>query len=219
MPKTSPPIPWRGPIEVQSDLVTPLPSSGAGRGEKGVRPGKGGQEARAALRVTQPRIQTLGRFKFSPQALCFTPTFFFLAGGGEGVVRESGMEASAARTRGDPLAKAGGSQRSPQNSSLDPGCTATFLPRLGLETETFQGVEGGAGRHHSLWLQRAARRDFRCSFQGGQASRRKPWSLVGPGCWGPWPSQQEAKACAGGRSLRGTSGAPWGPLSLPIWTL
>lgn len=102
MAEMSPPIPRRGPIEVQSDLVTPLPSSGAGRGEKGVRPGKGGLEARAALRVTQPRIQTLGRFKFSPQALCFTlpPFFFFWAGGGEGAVRESGMEALSSQDQG-----------------------------------------------------------------------------------------------------------------------
>ena len=42
-----------------------------------MRPGKRGQEARAALRVTQPRIQTLGRFKFSPQALFYTAFFFF----------------------------------------------------------------------------------------------------------------------------------------------
>lgn len=76
MPKMSPPI-LRGPIEVQEDCVTPLSSPGIGVGEKGVRPGKGGQEARGASRVTQPQIQTLGRFKFSPQALCFTLTFFW----------------------------------------------------------------------------------------------------------------------------------------------
>ena len=45
-----------------------------------MRPGKRGQEARAALRVTQPRIQTLGRFKFSPQALFYTAFFFFFFG-------------------------------------------------------------------------------------------------------------------------------------------
>lgn len=101
MPEMSPPIPRRGPIEVQSDLAIPLPSCGAGRGEKGVRPGKGGREARAALRVTQPRIQTLGRFKFSPQALCFTlPFFFFWAGGGEGAVREMGTEALSSQDQG-----------------------------------------------------------------------------------------------------------------------
>ena len=77
MPRMSPPISQRGPIEAQSDLVTPLPSSGVGREEKGLRPGEGRQEARAALRVTQPGIQTLGRFKFSPQALWFTLTFFW----------------------------------------------------------------------------------------------------------------------------------------------
>ena len=77
MPKMSPPIPQRGPIEAQSDLVTPLPSSRVGsRGKRG-EAWEGGREARAALRVTQPRIQTLGWFKFSPQALCFTLTIFW----------------------------------------------------------------------------------------------------------------------------------------------
>lgn len=49
--------------------------------------------------MTQPRIQTLGWFKFSPQGLCFTLTFF-LAGGGEGVVRELGREALRSQDQG-----------------------------------------------------------------------------------------------------------------------
>ena len=66
-----------------------------------MRPGKRGQEARVALRVTQPRIQTLGRFKFSPQALFYTAFFFFfLAGGGEGAVRELGTEALSSQDQG-----------------------------------------------------------------------------------------------------------------------
>ena len=113
MAEMSPPIPRRGPIEVQSDLVTPLPSSGAGRGEKGVRPGKGGLEARAALRVTQPRIQTLGRFKFSPQALCFTLPFFL--GGG----RRWGR----------------GSERIGNGGPQQPGPGVTHWPKLGEPKE------------------------------------------------------------------------------------
>lgn len=60
---------------------------------------------------------------------------------------------SEAKARGDLLAKAWGRrvmwpgpprQRRPQNSSLAPGLEATFLPRLGLETETCWGWSGKA---------------------------------------------------------------------------
>lgn len=63
-----------------------------------MRPGKGDRR-QGSLAGDSVRIQTLGQFKFSPQALCFTLDFI-LAGGGEGVVRDVGREALSSQDQG-----------------------------------------------------------------------------------------------------------------------
>lgn len=92
---------------------------------------------------------------------------------------------SGARTGGDPLVKAWGRQRSPQNSSLDPGRAATFLPRLGLETETFRGVAGRAGRHGSLQLQKAGQEGSALFSAGVDSSLEE--AMVSSWLWTPAP--------------------------------
>lgn len=127
------------------------------------------------------------------------------------MVRESGREALRSQDQGDPLAKAWGRQRSPQNSSLDPGSAATFLPRLRLETETFRGVEGRAGRHHSLWLQRASQEGFSLFFPGWTVLPEE--AMVSNWSWMPGPGQARPEAAEGQGLCCGSS--LWASRELP----
>lgn len=132
----------------------PVPSSqsidselgGVGKGLLPGPTGEGGGRGQGQLLRDSAMDSDFGTVKFSPCACCITPLpLLFLAGGRRKIRRELAQPPGPGVTCWPKPGEASGGSR-PSPSKRDPkiapwphAVAATFLPGLGLETETFWG--------------------------------------------------------------------------------